>query len=301
MFRKLLYTLMSSALLFGLDAMAENRLPAYVLELPESVDDIFIADTANATIYRFERTSAGISLASQGYVSIGQNGAGKKRAGDRKTPLGIYFVIDQLDTRRLHEKYGITAFPLDYPNIWDRRRERTGDGIWVHGVQVGGGRRPPLDTDGCLALPNEDLRVQEKKFVPFITPIIVTRDMKWQESAPRDALRSELRDAIRQWVAALAANDVHRYLSMYADEFIYRGMNFNEWVSFRAQTLERQGKIDIAVDDVLLLAEPEEEGTYLSRFRQSTTDDGNTSVTTKRLYWKRNAEGTLKIVAEDNG
>lgn len=298
--------LLSSLLLLALllpasSAIAEDRLPAYLLELPESVGDVFIADAANATIYRFVRTPAGISLANQGYVSIGQNGAGKQRAWDRKTPLGIYFVVDQLDTSRLHERYGVTAFPLDYPNVMDRRHERAGDGIWVHGVEAGDGRRPPFDTDGCLALPNEDLLALEEKFVPLVTPVIVTRDMQWQESATRDALRTELRNVVQHWAAALATNDVHRYLSMYAVEFSYRGMKLGEWASFRVQTFESRGEINVAVDDLLLLAEPDEEGLYLSRFRQTMTEGDTTSVTTKRLYWQRNSDGRLKIIAEDNG
>ena len=33
-----------------------------------------------------------------------------------------------------HDKYGVAAYPLDYPNAWDRFNERTGYGIWLHGV-----------------------------------------------------------------------------------------------------------------------------------------------------------------------
>lgn len=282
-------------------ALAEERLPAYLLELPDSVANVFVADASNATIYRFERTADGVSLGYQGYVSVGQNGVGKQRAWDRKTPLGIYFVVDQLDTSRLHEKYGITAFPLDYPNVLDRRYERTGDGIWVHGVIAGGGRRPPFDTDGCLALPNEDLRSLEEKFVPLVTPVIITNDLQWQDSSTREMLRIEIRKAIADWMAALAANDVHAYLSMYGEEFSYRGMTFSEWASFRVQTLEGRSGLDMAIEDLLLLADPEEEGVYLSRFRHSTTENNVTSVTMKRLYWRRNSVGQLKIIAEDNG
>jgi len=290
-----------ASLLPGPAVMADERLPAYLLELPESVSDVFIADAANATIYRFVRTQAGIRLANKGYVSIGQNGIGKQRAWDRKTPLGIYFVVDQLDTSSMHEQYGVTAFPLDYPNVLDRHRERRGDGIWVHGVEAGNGRRPPFDTDGCLALPNDDLIALKEKFVPLVTPVIVTREIVWQPPAIRDALRVEIHDALNQWVDALAKNDVYRYLSMYAAEFSYHGMRLSEWASFRVQTLEARGEVDVAVDELLLLAEPEEEDLYLSRFRQTITHKDTKSVTTKRLYWKRNSAGQLKIFAEDNG
>ncbi len=69
---------------------------------------------------RFGRTASGIVKIDQRYMSIGENGVGKKRAWDRKTPLGIYFITEQLDTSNLDDKYGVAAYPLDYPNAWDR-------------------------------------------------------------------------------------------------------------------------------------------------------------------------------------
>lgn len=56
-----------------------------------------------------------------------------------------------------------------------------------------------------------------------------------------------------------------------------------------------------AIDDVLLLADPEEAGLYLSRFRQSIDYGDRTIETMKRLYWRKTPEGVFKIVAEDNG
>lgn len=301
MSRRLFMVIALLSFLTGADAVADGRVPAYVLELPDSVTDVFVAETGTATIYRFENTPAGLALGDQYYMSIGENGAGKQRAWDRKTPLGIYFVIDQLDTSRLHEKYGVTAFPLDYPNAWDRRQQRTGDGIWVHGVLADGPRRPPRDTDGCLALPNESLLALEKKFIPLQTPVVITRSIAWQTPAVREALRTELNVAIRRWTDALAAADVHAYLSTYSDEFRFNGLTFDDWASLRARVLDRRGKATVVIDDLMLLADAEEDGLLLSRFRQTVADSDVTTVTTKRLYWRRGTEGALKIVAEDNG
>ena len=142
-------------LLPGGDAIADTAavpvsndlLPGYLLEVPDTVSDILIADTSTATMHRFVRTSAGITLEDERYMSIGQAGAGKQKAWDRKTPLGVYFITESLDTSKLHDKYGVAAFPLDYPNAWDRFNKRTGYGIWLHGVDHNNPERPPLDTD----------------------------------------------------------------------------------------------------------------------------------------------------------
>ena len=234
-------------------------------------------------------------------MSIGQQGVGKERAWDRRTPLGVYFVIDQLDTHTMHEKYGVTAFPLDYPNVWDRKRERTGDGIWVHGVLPNGGQRPPLDTDGCIALPNADLAALEDHFLPLVTPVIVTREMQWQDVDSIATTRREVNAAISEWAKHYGDANLHAYLSMYAGDFSYRGMQISEWASFRLQTLGQRGVVNVAVDELLLLADPEERGLVLSRFRETMSGADVASRTIKRLYWRRNAKGEWRIVAEDNG
>jgi murein L,D-transpeptidase YafK len=234
-------------------------------------------------------------------MSIGQNGDGKQRSGDRRTPLGIYFVTEQLDTSRLHEKYGITAFVLDYPNVLDRQSNRTGDGIWLHGVDARGGKRPPLDTDGCLALPNEELAALEQLFVANTTPVIIGRTMKWLREEDVDALRSELEAVVAAWSDSFFSGDMHSHLSLYGEDFRHWEMDKSEWTALLLTTVGTRPIDAVDVSDLLLLADPVEDGLYLSRFRWAVTEGEKTFVSTKRLYWRRSPNGALKIVAEDVG
>ncbi len=278
-----------------------SRWPSAVLELPDSLSSVFIAETGAAKIRRFDRSPAGIVTGHESYMSIGENGVGKLRAWDRKTPLGIYFVVDQLDTSRLHDKYGVMAFPLDYPNALDRLQGRAGDGIWLHGVQRNGGRRPPRDTDGCLALPNENLAALATSFVPNRTPIVVTPSMAWRDNAERLALVQKIRRSLAEWEQSQESGNTERYLALYAADFEYRGLARAEWAALRSAVLARHTKIAIEVDDLILLADPVEEDLYLARFRHAVTMGDQKTVTTKRLYWQQQNDGALKIVAEDNG
>lgn len=288
------------ALLLSFQASAADA-PAYVIELPDTVSSVFVADTGAASMYRFDASETGLDIAHQGYLSIGENGAGKSRAWDGKTPLGIYFVVDELDVSRLHEKYGVAAYPLDYPNTWDRLQDKTGDGIWLHGVVSDIEQRPAWDTDGCLALPNADLRAQAGSIVALVTPVIVTPAMDWQTSENLAALRDELRAVLAQWAGAQTSHDLPAYVSFYARDFSYRGMLYDEWLAYRAQTIGRRENLKVDVSDVMLLMDPVEDELYLSRFRHTVTDGDKATVTTKRLYWRRQDSGELKIVAEDNG
>ena len=281
--------------------VAAEQLPAWLLRVPESVSTVFVGETATATFHRFDQVDGKLMPVATHYMSIGQNGPGKQRSGDRRTPIGAYFVTEQIDTERLHEKYGITAFVLDYPNAWDRRLERSGDGIWVHGVDPRGGRRPVLDTDGCIALPNEDLAALTAFFVHGETPVLIGESIRWSDAASRQALASELTAAVESWAAGLASGDLYSYLNAYADTFRRWGMSRDEWLTLRLNSLPAREISAVTVDDLLLLGYPGEDGLFLSRFRQTVTEAGDRRSTFKRLFWRRDDDGALRIVAEDNG
>jgi murein L,D-transpeptidase YafK len=291
----LLLVVLAPRWLFATEAAS---LPAYMLQVPAGIGAILVAETDTATLYRFDSDSG---VSDERYMSIGQNGVGKRRPWDRRTPLGIYFVVEQLDTKRLHERYGAAAFPLDYPNIWDRRNRRGGDGIWIHGVDPNGGQRPPLDTDGCIALPNDELLAIEDEFVPLVTPVIITRRISWMNPEQIAAIRLELESALKNWETSFRSGDLHSYLSLYADDFEYRGMKRADWSAFRLQTFSNRPIREFEIQDILLLADPEDDSLYLSRFQQRIIDDHNTVTTIKRLYWRRSEDGKYLIVAEDNG
>ena len=78
-------------------------------------------------------------------------------------------------------------------------------------------------------------------------------------------------------------------------------MNKSEWSVLLRGTHARRAITDVTVNELLLLADPVDDGLYLSRFTLSVTEDGATGDLTRRLYWRRSADGALRIVAEDAG
>ena len=282
-------------------AATGDRLPAYLLQIPASVPAVFVAETDRSALHRIANGPDGPVYVDRRYMSIGENGVGKRRAWDRRTPLGIYFVTERRDTQRLAERYGPLAFPLDYPNAWDRLHDRRGEGIWIHGGPEGGDHRPPQDTDGCIALENNELLALADDLIPAVTPVVVTHSIRWGTAAGIGAERDRLAAALEEWAQSIRSGDLYRYLSLYAQGFRYRGMNRDEWMRFRLGTYGAGKITGLELDDVLLLQDPEDESLYLSRFRQTLIDDTGPVVTIKRLYWRRNGADELRIVAEDNG
>lgn len=275
--------------------------PAWLIEVPDSVTDILVAETGAATMRRFARAGEDIIEVDQRYMSIGLNGPGKEKAWDRRTPLGVYFITESLDTSKLHDKYGVAAYPLDYPNAWDRFNDRTGYGIWLHGVDHNNPNRPPLDTDGCLALPNEEILKLVGRLEPLVTPVIVAREMQWSHAAEVNELRLEFRLALDLWRDSLARGDVLDYLALYADDFRYRDMQRSEWSAYRMNVLAGRKLESVELENVMLVADPEVPDLYLSRFTQVLATDDGPVRTTKRLYWRRTEGKRWEIVSEDSG
>ncbi|NCF73155.1 MAG: L,D-transpeptidase family protein [Gammaproteobacteria bacterium] len=296
-----LAVLIAAIAVIAVAAEADDKLPASLIRMPESVTTVFVAETSTALFHRFDRSGDNIVQNGSYNMSIGKNGPGKQRSGDRRTPLGVYFVTEQLDTSRLHDKYGVTAFPLDYPNEWDRLSERDGDGIWLHGVLRNGGRRPERDTDGCIALPNADLTLLAPEFRDNVTPVLVTTTVSWIDEGQNSALRLELENRIAEWTNSQRKGDLHAYLSLYSETFQRWEMNKAEWSSLVLQTPGRHRRRNIDSSNLLLVAYPEEDGVYFSRFRLAVVENEREITRQKRLYWRREANGALMIVAEDDG
>ncbi len=282
-------------------AFAADDIPAWLISLPDSVATVFVAETDASAIHVYEHTDGDISLGGTYYISIGRNGAGKQRSGDRRTPIGTYFVTEQLDTSRLHEKYGVTAFPLDYPNRIDERHERSGDGIWVHGVDPNGGRRPALDTDGCIALPNEDLLQLQSLFKPGRTPVLISTKLRTSTDEERESLAAAIETAVRRWSTSLAAGDMHTFLAIYDDDFRYRSMDRDAWSAFAVQTLGAREIESVDISDLLILGYPGEDELVMSRFRLAIAEPETTVTLDKRLYWRKGPGGEYRIFAEDSG
>jgi murein L,D-transpeptidase YafK len=96
-------------------------------------------------------------------ISLGRNPEGSKvRAGDRKTPEGVYVI----DSRNPRSRYHLSLH-ISYPNTSDIKRAKQlgvspGGDIMIHGIRNGFGWLGPLHrfvnwTKGCIAVTNREI------------------------------------------------------------------------------------------------------------------------------------------------
>ena len=67
------------------------------------------------------------------------------------------------------------------------------------------------------------------------------------------------------------------------------------------QTPGRHRRRNIDFSNLLLIAYPEEDDVYFSRFKLAVVENEREITRQKRLYWRRESNGALMIVAEDDG
>ena len=105
--------------------------------------------------------------------ATGENLGIKEIRGDSKTPEGIYFIIQIFRDTKI-SIFGDRAFQLDYPNFFDRKEGRDGDGIFIHGTNKA---LQPYSTNGCITLANHDLDALEQYINHLTTPVVIVPEL----------------------------------------------------------------------------------------------------------------------------
>ena len=160
-------------------SVPKGAIPSAVIQIGPGTDTVLLVESERSRLWILTRKGDSIAVVANHYVTVGQQGIGKEREGDRKTPLGVYRIQSEIPGTKLIDFYGPLALPLDYPNPMDRARAKTGSGIWVHGVPSDRYARPPLASDGCVVLANEDLLALRKYAKPGRTTVVVVPQTNW--------------------------------------------------------------------------------------------------------------------------
>ena len=183
---------------YWFDRPPPDYLPEILIEAAPDRSMVVGADTARARLYLFEWSGKHWTKRGDWYTSTGWSGVGKRREGDGKTPLGVYFVTMHVESRALPEFYGAGSLGLNYPNGWDRRRQRTGYGIWIHGEPWGFTSRAPRWSQGCLVISNPALGALKQAIGEVSIPVIIAERMRWMAPADHARHRAEWRARIRR-------------------------------------------------------------------------------------------------------
>ncbi|MBT5485426.1 MAG: L,D-transpeptidase family protein [Gammaproteobacteria bacterium] len=277
-------------------------LPAGVLKLAGEERYLIWVDLELGKLNILERNEqGGMELRQVIPVSIGKNGFGKEKEGDKKTPVGVYRLTSFLSDEQLIDFYGLGAFPLNYPNVIDRKAQRTGSGIWLHGLPKDVTTRPLLDSDGCVVIDNESFSEINKYITPGITHMVLSESpISWVASESINDRRSALTQAFEGWRRAWEAKDNPEFLSYYADDFSDFIRNKTQWSDYKSRVNNGKKWIEVEASKVSFYADLEHPELVTVRYYQNYKSSNYQWLGWKEQLWRESPEG-WQIVFEGNG
>ena len=273
-----------------------GKVPRYILEMHPEQRYAVVVDAERARLFLYQNIGGVPKLAADYYISAGKRGMEKFREGDEKTPIGVYYVTANLPRSKLTDFYGSGAFPISYPNEWDKRLGRNGHGIWLHGTPSDTFSRPPRASNGCVVLSNRDLDALAKSLQVGLTPVIISEKIEWQSIGELAADRKALKDAIEQWRTDWEGRDTSRYMRHYSKKFASGNQNYSAWAQHKQTVNAGKTWIKVGVSGLSMFRSPGQNLVVVS-FAQDYRSNNLENSMKKRQYWS-NESGHWRIVYE---
>ena len=274
----------------------KNILPRQILALGDSVKKALLVDKQSNRLYVFSRQQSGelVEEVTDYYITTGKLVGDKIEKGDLKTPEGVYFVTSWISPDKLPDKYGVGAFPVNYPNELDRKEGKTGYGIWLHGTDKGFYSRPPRDSEGCVVLTNIDLEALKSEIEPGKTPVVIAGQVDWVDYETWKKERESILATIENWRKDWSSLDVDKYLSHYSKEFWSASHNKNSWSARKRYLAKSKTFQKVELTDVSLLVYPKkkdlQQDIAVVRLHQNYISNNFKSDMYKRLYLARQGD-----------
>lgn len=299
-----LATALTVTLLFGMgnprasransDSVSTENIPYNLIpyQVKGQVDYAIVVDKENQalSLYCHEKKDTFKQLFKMN-CSTGKAVGDKTVSGDSKTPEGVYFFTKIFEDSELSPIYGIRAYPLDYPNIRDRNRGKTGNAIWLHGTN-----KPlkPRDSNGCIVLENENLQKLKNYIRLFETPIIIVDKLVYQP--PDYDLEKQVEQLFTNLSAAMSFDSYHAFLNHYDAAYLPDLSWWMDWLKMRNKAKTDENPFSIKMENISIFRHKKEIVVALDQNLESF-EIGSRHVGRKSVFLIHR-DGKLKIIDE---
>ena len=279
--------------------VSHSKVPASLIDMGRH-DYVMVSDMKAGRLYLYRNKQGLPELVSDYYLSVGSAGYGKEVEGDNRTPIGVYSIYQHIPGSELPDLYGKGAYPVNYPNLYDRAKQRTGYGIWLHGTPSNTYARSPLSSEGCFVLSNDDLiEIEQYIDVENRTPVVLADEIEWISTDELKVRRTQLTRAIDAWKADWESLNTSAYLKHYSKEkFNFGTEEFQPWAKRKQQV--NAGKtfiqVDLQIDSLFLY--PGVKDMFVVQYQQRYLSNNYVGAAQKEQYWQRDSDGQWKIVFE---
>jgi L,D-transpeptidase YnhG len=283
----------------------EGAIPTQFLALSNQSRHAIAVDANRSRLYLFENvtpaqaqdTPPQLKLVADFYISVGLSGIDKWVEGDKRTPLGVYYITSSLNPQSLPDLYGVGALPINYPNALDVQRGKTGSGIWLHGTPREQFVRAPQASDGCVVLSNPDLERVLSIVRTRTTPVIIASELHWTTPQALQADRENFEIYLRAWQNARVQGDLDGLKDLYSERFQAQGRKLGQWWPKVESEVRAGFRRPIEIKDLSVLRWRDSDDTMVVTFGEVPV--GQTTGVTRRQYWIREG-GDWRIFFEGN-
>lgn len=289
-----------AVLLTAFGAQAQQQLSSNVFAYRSEPFVAVVVDKSTSVLYIVEMKEGRPEIIAKTSVLVGGGGGDKKVSGDMKTPEGVYYITGYLSPEELRKAYGSVAddygtgaFPLNYPNFFDRISGKTGSGIWIHGKRVD---RKEQTTRGCVALEN-DVLDKYKQYLKRGVPVVIARKVEFEQLHNYESEKAFLKQKLDDLVASWEGLDFENFASHYHIKFRSgSGENYAQYLGKKKTLMRLYPERRIEISSVRAFKENGDEFVY--DFDQLYCADNILAYGNKRLYLKKEVD-ELKIIAEE--
>lgn len=254
----------------------------------------FVVDKKSRELTVWTQDAGGYRVVEKFPADLGKKDGDKRSSGDHKTPEGVYFLLEQLQGPGLDfSLYGNRAFTTNYPNFFDRRDGKTGDGIWLHAIPDS----TPLTrgSRGCVVVRNEVIDKLQAYVRLQKTPILIEPNLQLVDFTSLRAEENMLASTLENWRVSWENKNIDSYISFYSAEFRSQNMSKEQWKRYKGGLNSKYQKITVRLSRPVLLRSRDR---IIARFIQHYSSDQHADIGEKTVYLKKEADG-FKIVGEE--
>ena len=280
----------------------EPNKTVYFLEVLQISNDpllsstILVADKASRQLFVFDPTKD--LLHPETYeIDIGKNDGNKTKRNDKKTPEGIYALEKKLLPPEIpFELYGTMAFTTNYPNVFDKTDNKTGDGIWLHSVPD----TVPLSrgSKGCVVVRNDNIRKLDQQIKLNKSFLIINNKIAQVDQKTYEEKKQFILKWFQTWKDLWQAQNINEYINFYSEKFT-APPRFKKasWLDHKLNIKSKYTNVRVQIGNPHIFNQKNQ---YILRFVQTYESDQYKDRGLKTLYLvDEKQNGELKVLREE--
>ncbi|MDX1764001.1 MAG: tetratricopeptide repeat protein [bacterium] len=275
--------------------ISAETIPASLVGLEREGDSALVVDKASQALLLYRNISNRIEHVKTFACSTGENNGQKLRMGDKRTPEGVYVFTEIKHDEELLPEYGKMAFPMDYPNLMDRRSDKNGNGIWLHSTNEPLRSYLPQKTRGCVVVNDTDIAELADAIKLNDTPIVIHHQVSYVGRDAQKRQRQKILDLVRGWEESWERKDLNQFIGFYSASFTNGDMDIQGWEQYKRGVFRRAKTIRVDLTPYQIINHDNYAVvTFLQQYRSGTYSD--TGI--KRLFLMQE-NNAWRIVGEE--